>query len=72
MSLKEGYKVVQVNFQGKRDAAMSLKFAIVQCLYEYNTKRKMQDAVAEDQITYMQRMSEKTQPVMNPKIIKTY
>lgn len=48
MQLKEGYKVVEVNFEGKRDAAMSLKFAIVQCLYEYNTKKRLQDSIADD------------------------
>ena len=41
-------EIVEVSFNGKRDAAMSLKFAILQCLYQQNTKRKLQDAVAED------------------------
>jgi hypothetical protein len=31
---------------GKRDAAMSLKFDIVECLYEINTKKKLTDAIA--------------------------
>lgn len=48
MSLNEGCKVVEVNFDGKRDAAMSLKFGVLQCLYENNEKRKLTDAVAED------------------------
>lgn len=45
---KESYTIVEVNFDGKRDVAMSLRFAILQCQYEQNTKRKLQDAVAED------------------------
>lgn len=57
LQIKEGYKVVEVNFEGKRDTAMSLKFAIVQCLYEYNTKKKLQDVVAEDEISYLKKIS---------------
>jgi hypothetical protein len=36
---------------------MSLKFAIVQCLYEHNTKKKLQDAVAEDEMSYLRKIS---------------
>lgn len=50
---------------------MSLKFAILQCLYEVNTKKKLQDAIAEDELTYMRRISDKPD-MMNEKIIKTY
>lgn len=39
---------MEVNFNGKRDAAMSLKFAITQCFYEFNTKKKLTDTIAED------------------------
>lgn len=48
MQINEGYKVVEINFAGKRDAAMSLKLAIIQCQYEMNTKKKLQDVIAED------------------------
>lgn len=29
LHVSEGYKIVEVNFEGKRDAAMSVKFAIL-------------------------------------------
>ena len=50
---------------------MSLKFAIVQCMFEINTKRKLTDAIAEDEITYIKRMSDKPVP-MSSKVVKTY
>jgi hypothetical protein len=53
MQDKAPYRVVEVNFQGKRDVAMSLKFAIVQCLYERKAKKNLKDEVAEDEIAYM-------------------
>lgn len=67
----EGYQVVEIGFEGKRDAAMSLKFAVLQCLYEINTKKRLQDAIAEDEITYMKRISDKPEKI-NESIIKTY
>lgn len=36
---------------------MALKFAIIQCQYEMNTKKKLQDVIAEDEINYMNRLS---------------
>ena len=57
LQIKDGYKVVEINFEGKRDAAMSLKFAVLQCLYEFNTKRRLHDAIAEDEIAYFNRIS---------------
>ena len=55
----ENCKIIEINFDGKRDASLSLKFAILECLYEQNTKRRLQDAVAEDEVTYLRRMDEK-------------
>lgn len=49
---------------------MSLKFATLECQYEQNTKRKLQDAVAEDEVHYLQRLSEKVST--SDKIVKTY
>ena len=71
LHLRQEYKVVEVNFEGKKDTAMSLKFAILQCMYELNTKRKLTDAIAEDEVAYMRRISDKPEPI-NPKIVKTY
>lgn len=71
LHMKEDYKVVEVNFEGKKDAAMSLKFAVVQCLYEINTKRRLQDAIAEDEISYMRRISDNPLPASD-KVVKTY
>lgn len=51
---------------------MSLKFAVLQCLYEYNTKKKLQDAIAEDEISYFNRLSEQVVPEKGDKIVKTY
>ena len=48
MEIGEPTKIYQVNFDGKRDAAISLKFDVMECMYEINTKRKLTDAVAED------------------------
>lgn len=50
---------------------MSLKFAVVQCLYEINTKRRLQDAIAEDEISYMRRISDNPLPASD-KVVKTY
>jgi hypothetical protein len=51
---------------------MSLKFAITQCFYEFNTKKKLTDAIAEDEIQYLNKITEKNQAPLNPKIVKTY
>lgn len=50
---------------------MSLKFAIIQCFYQFNTKKKLTDAIAEDEIQYMNRIEDKKE-LFNPKIVKTY
>jgi hypothetical protein len=36
---------------------MSLKFDIMECMYEINTKRKLTDAIAEDEVSYLRRMN---------------
>ena len=36
---------------------MSLKFDIMECMYEINTKRKLTDAVAQDEMTYLKRQN---------------
>lgn len=38
---------------------MSLRFSILECMYEINTKKKLTDAIAEDEVSYMRRMNEK-------------
>jgi hypothetical protein len=68
----EGYKVVEVNFQNKKDVAMSLKFAIVQCLYEYKAKKSLKDEIAEDEIAYINQTSEEPFNIENPQIVKPY
>lgn len=59
LEINEESKIYEVNFEGKRDAAMSLKFDIMECMYEINTKRKLTDAIAEDEVSYLRRMNEK-------------
>jgi hypothetical protein len=48
LNLQEGYKVIEINFQGRRDIAMSLKFAIVECLYEHKNKKSLKDEISQD------------------------
>ena len=53
---------------------MSLKFDIMECMYEINTKRKLTDAIAEDEVSYMRRMNEKHGADFNEKasVVKLY
>lgn len=60
-----------MNFEGKKDVAMSLKFGIQECLYEYNTKRKITDAIDKDEIDFLRKMTNTAQPV-SAKIVQTY
>jgi hypothetical protein len=64
--------VVEVNFQGKRDIAMSLKYAIVECLYEYKNKKSIKDEISQDELTYLAPPTDQPFKVENPKIVKTY
>lgn len=70
---ESGSKIYEVNFEGKRDVAMSLRFSILECMYEINTKKKLTDAIAEDEVSYMRRMNEK-QVEINEKasVVKLY
>lgn len=37
-----------------------------------NTKKKLTDVIAEDEINYMNRISERIEPTANQKIVKIY
>lgn len=39
-------KIFELNFDNKIDVALSIKFAIQECLYEYNSQKKITDAIA--------------------------
>lgn len=51
---------------------MSVKFAIEECLYEYNMKRKITDAIAEDELAYMKRIGVDSDDLKDKKIVKEY
>ena len=54
---KEKSKIIEVNFNGKKDVAMSVKFAIEECLYETKIHKKMIDMISEDQLQYLKSSS---------------
>lgn len=56
----------------RKDVAMSVKFAIEECLYEYNMKRKITDAIAEDELAYMKRIGVDSDDLKDKKIVKEY
>ena len=69
----QGTKIIEVNF-GKRDAAMSFKFAIIECLYEINTKKSVKDSIAPEDFSYVKQIGERPDfsEQFNKKVVKTY
>lgn len=64
--------IYEVNFLGRKDVALSVRFAIEECLYEFNMKRKITDAIAEDEITYLKRIHAQNYDLKDQKVVKEY
>lgn len=61
-----------MNFNGKKDVAMSVKFAIEECLYETKIHKKMVDMISEDEVQYLKSTSENNFDLKCQEIVKSY
>ena len=43
LNVEETCKIIEINLDGKRDAALSLKYNIMECMFEMNSKKKIED-----------------------------
>jgi hypothetical protein len=41
-------QLIEINFEGKRDAALSLKYNMLEVMYELREKRKLEQDVSPD------------------------
>ena len=50
--------IVEVNFDGKRDAALSLKYNMLEVVYELREHRKLDEVASPEEIAYMKKIDE--------------
>jgi hypothetical protein len=67
-------RIIEANFEGKRDAALSLKYNMFEVMYELRSKRKIEDDVPAEELAYMKQISDEEPRVemMKSKIVTLY
>ena len=50
--------IVEVNFDGKRDAALSLKYNMLEVMYELREHRKFQEVASPQEIAYLKKIDD--------------
>lgn len=56
MDFEHDCRIVEINFEGKRDAALSLKYNLLEVMYELRAKRKISDVLSTEEINYMRKI----------------
>lgn len=50
--------IVEVNFDGKKDAALSLKYNMLEVMYELREHRKLDEIASPEEISYMKKIDQ--------------
>ena len=73
IDIDQDCRIVEVNFEGKRDAALSLKYNLIEVMYELREHKKMNEVVDKDEIAYMRKINAPPLPeVAKSKVVELY
>lgn len=54
--MEQNCLIVEVNFDGKRDAALSLKYNMLEVMYELREHRKLDEVASPEEIAYLKKI----------------
>jgi hypothetical protein len=73
IDLDQDCVIIEVNFDGKRDAALSLKYNMLEVMYELREHRKLDEVASPEEIAYMKRIDEEPEEAKEEhKVVEIY
>lgn len=56
LDMEQNCLIIEINFDGKRDAALSLKYNMLEVMYELREHRKLDEVASPEEIAYLKKI----------------
>ena len=70
IDLDQDCMIVEVNFNGKRDAALSLKYNMLEVMYELREHKRLDEVASPEEIAYIKKIDVDASPEKEEKVGK--